>query len=427
MITNAKVIENNKGILKFEFEIEPKIFKNAIQKVYDKKRKSFKIPGFRNGKVPRAVLEKFYGKNMFYSDAVNEILPEKYDEIEKKMAFNFIEKPKIEISKISEENGITFIATVAILPEFEIGEYKGIKVQRKNFSITSHEVDEELEKQRKKNAREIVVEDRPVQVDDFVNIDYEIFLNDKQEKDKSLKNFVFQVGSNQVISGFGEKLIGKSLGEEIEFNLNFPNEFYDKDLEGKNGKFKIKINKIWIQELPILNDEFAKDVSEFDTLEELKTNIMEKLEGINRIKVENMIENDILEKIVKRTEVVVPDVMVEKELKKTFENYFEQLNVNGFDVKKFLESMDENEKNKHKSAVQNSIKTRIIIDKIMKIENIKVSEEEILNEYNKLSQKNKIDVKKIKNYISKENIAYDIKTRKVLKLLKDKAIIIENN
>jgi trigger factor len=413
----------NANVAVFTFSATKDELEDAIARVYQKNRKKYKVQGFRAGKVPRQIIEKLYGLEIFFEDAANDLLPGLYSKTVIERKLRPISDPEISITKISKDHGIDFVAKVAVFPDFELKNYKGIKVKRVHHDVSEADVDAEFNKLREKNARIVTIEDRPVQDGDYLNIDYEVFLDGKSLNDVNSKDFEVQIGSKKTIPGFEDELIGKNSGETFEFDIDFPAEFYDKRLEGKRGKFNVHINRITEHVLPELDDEFAKDISEFDTLGELRTDIKTRLEKANANREKTETEAEIIHKIAADVEIDVPDIMVRNELKAGIQSYFTRLGVQNVDVNKFLDALDDAERARQWDAASAKVKSDLILDKVINLENIEASDAEVDDSYEKISKDGGISVDAARKYLSRANVEYDIKLRKAMELLSNEAVI----
>lgn len=284
-----------KNVVSFEFSVSAEEFEKAVEKAYRKNVGKINIQGFRKGKAPRQIIERYYGKEIFYEDAINIVLPDAYDKAIEENSIQPVDQPEIDLKgEISKEDGVTFTAKVTVKPEFEMGAYKGIEAAKVTHRTLKKDVDAEIEKLRERNSRMVPVEDRAVQKDDIANIDFEGFADGTAFEGGKGENFDLTIGSGQFIPGFEDQLIGANIGDEIEVNVKFPEEYHAEELKGKDAVFQVKINGIKVKELPELDDEFAKDVSEFDTLEELQKSTKEKLAAANKERAQHETEENVI-------------------------------------------------------------------------------------------------------------------------------------
>lgn len=405
-------------------------FQKAIQEAYLKNRKKFNIPGFRKGKAPRKIIEMQYGEGIFYEDAINIALPKEYDKAIDEHNLEPVDRPDIDIEQIEKGKDLVFTAKVTVKPEVKLGEYKGIEVNKIEYNVTDEDVEKDLEKTREMNARLITIEDRPVKENDTVIIDYKGFVEGEQFEGGTAENQTLVIGSGQFIPGFEEQLVGANKGDEVEVKVTFPEEYHSEELAGKEAEFHVKINEIKFKELPQLDDEFAKDVSEFETLDELKDDIRKKLEETAKDKAEKETREKVLEKVVENTEIDIPEAMVDTEIDNMLRDFDFQLRYQGFDLEKYLEFTKTNIEDLRKQMrddAYNRVKTSLVIEAIGEEENIEATEEDVNNELEKLAENHKTTVDKMKENFKAENFEYlknTIKVRKTIDLLVENAKLV---
>jgi len=405
-------------------------FQKAIQEAYLKNRKKFNIPGFRKGKAPRKIIEMQYGEGIFYEDAINIALPKEYDKAIDEHNLEPVDRPDIDIEQIEKGKDLVFTAKVTVKPEVKLGEYKGIEVNKIEYNVTDEDVEKDLEKTREMNARLITIEDRPVKENDTVIIDYKGFVEGEQFEGGTAENQTLVIGSGQFIPGFEEQLVGANKGDEVEVKVTFPEEYHSEELAGKEAELHVKINEIKFKELPQLDDEFAKDVSEFETLDELKDDIRKKLEETAKDKAEKETREKVLEKVVENTEIDIPEAMVDTEIDNMLRDFDFQLRYQGFDLEKYLEFTKTNIEDLRKQMrddAYNRVKTSLVIEAIGEEENIEATEEDVNNELEKLAENHKTTVDKMKENFKAENFEYlknTIKVRKTIDLLVENAKLV---
>ncbi|SHK11615.1 trigger factor [Paramaledivibacter caminithermalis] len=410
--------EGNKVTLQITVRAED--FKKAVQKSYLKNRKKFNIPGFRKGKAPRKIIEMQYGEGVFYEDAINIVLPEKYDKAVEKHNLEPVDRPDIDIDKIEKDKDLVFTATVTVKPEVSLGDYKGIEVEKIEYNVTDEDVNEEIEKMRDMNSRLISIEDRPVQKDDTVIIDYKGFVGDQQFEGGTAENQTLVIGSNTFIPGFEDQLINANVGDEVEVNVTFPEEYHAENLAGKDAVFYVKIKEIKFKELPELDDEFAKDVSEFDTLEELKNDKRKQMEEISKNRAEKELREKVLDKVVENAEVDIPEAMVDTEIDNMLRDFDFQLRYQGLDLQKYLEFTKgniEDLRKQMKDDAYNRVKTSLTLEAIGKAEDIEVTDEDLEKEFEKMAESHKTTVEKLKESFKQDNFGYIKNTIKVRKTI----------
>ena len=388
---NVKVEKTEKNNeLKIDFEIEAEKFENAIQTVFNKNAKYFNIPGFRKGKAPFHIVEKQYGVQIFYEDAFNELVPEIYEQALKENNIEAVSKPEIEISQMEKGKDLKFSATVQTKPEVKLGKYKGIEIKKVEYNVSENDIEHELEHMAEHNSRLVTVNDRPVKQQDVVVIDFEGFVDGKPFDGGKAENHELTIGSKTFIPGFEEQIIGMKIDEEKDINVKFPDEYFSKDLAGKDATFKVKLHEIKVKELPKIDDEFAKDTSEFDTLSDLKNNIKERLEKQNKEREKSETENAAVDVLCENTEIDIPSGMIETEIDNAVEEVRGRLSYQGMKLEDYLKiinkTMDEFRK-EYEEQAKKSVKVRLIIEAISKDADIKVDEKEIEDKIKEMAEK----------------------------------------
>ncbi len=416
----SKVEKTEKNIVEFEFSVNGEEFKKAIDKAYKKNVGQIAIPGFRKGKAPRQIIEKYYGSEVFYEDAVNIVLPDAYDKAIEEQNIEAVAQPEIDVLSISKEDGVVFSAKVTVKPDFELGQYKGVETKKITHRTTEKEVNAEIEKVRERNARQVNVEDRAAQLDDTVTIDFEGFCDGVAFDGGKGENFDLKLGSGQFIPGFEDQLVGKNIGEDVEVNVTFPTEYHSEDLKGKDAMFKVKINAIKAQELPELDDEFAKDISEFDTFEDYKADVTKKLKEQNKEKAKKELEDKILEIICDNTEIDIPEAMFETAVENQIREFAMQLSYQGISIEQYAQYTGQTldaMKAQIRPGAEKQVKTSLILEKIAKVEGIEVSDEEVDAELEKMAEQSKMKVEDVKKYVSVDNIKDSKKVEKTIEFL----------
>ena len=394
-------------MVSFEFSVSAEEFNKAIDKAYKKNVGRINVQGFRKGKAPRAIIERYYGKEIFYEDAVNIVLPDAYDKAIDENKIETVAQPEIDVKEISPETGVVFTAKVTVKPEFELGTYKGVEVAKVTHRTTEKEINGEIEKVRERNARLVSVEDRAAKKDDIVNIDYEGFADGVAIAGGKAEGFDLTLGSGQFIPGFEDQLIGKNIGDDVEVNVTFPKEYHSEDLKGKDAIFKVKINGIKVKELPELDDEFAKDVSEFDTFEEYKADLTKKLKEANKAKSKQEFENKVVDKVVENTEINIPEAMIEASVENRIRDFATQLSYQGLDFKQYMQytgSTLDSLKEQFRPDAEKNIKTSLVLEKIAKTENIEATDKEVEAVIKDYAEKSKMSVDEVKKYINPDEI-----------------------
>ena len=418
--------ENNNE-LKLEFTIEAKKFDEGMKKVYAKTAKYINIPGFRKGKAPMAVVEKHYGPEVFYEDTFNEIVPEEFERELKENNIEAVSKPEIEVKQIGKGQDLIFTAVVQTKPEVKLGKYKGIQLKKVEYNVSDEDINHELGHMQDRNSRLVNVEDRPVEDGDITVIDFEGFVNDVAFEGGKGENYELTIGSKTFIPGFEDQIIGMKIDEERDINVKFPEEYFSEELKGKDAVFKVKLHEIKKKELPELNDDFAKDTSEFDTLDELKASIKEKLEHENKHKAEYEMEDAVVKAAVETVEVEIPSGMVETEVDNMVKDMETRLSYQGVRLEQYLQMIGksmEDFRKEHEENAKTSVKTRLTLEAIVKAENIEASEEEVAKKVEEMATmygKTAEELKANEQFVT--YVKDSIKNEAVVKFLLDNAKI----
>jgi len=425
-LNSANKIETSKYEL--EISVDKDKFAEAVDKAFKKNAKRINVPGFRRGKAPRSVIEKLYGEGIFYEDAVNSLYPQAYEEAVKEAGIEPVDRADIEVVDISKEKGVTFKAKVTVKPDVELGEYKGLKAVKKVYTVSDDEVNHELEHVRERNARIITVEDRAAQKGDIAVIDYEGFLDGKPFKGGKAEKQELELGSGTFIPGFEDQIIGHKIGENFEINVTFPENYHSKELAGKPAVFKIVLHELKVRELPELDDEFAKDVSEFDTLDEYKADIKKRIQEAKDKRSETEVEDALVEQIIGSMKAEIPEVMFERAIDNMVNDFNYRLQMQGMNLKTYLHyagmEMDEFRKTFREQA-ERQVKMRLALEKIVANEKFEVTDEDLDAEYKKLAGQYGIDAEKIKNIINADDLKKDIAVNKAIDFVRDNAVITE--
>lgn len=418
--------ENNNE-LKLEFTVDAKIFAEGIEKVFKKNAKYFNVPGFRKGKVPMNIAEKHYGVEMFYEEAFNEVVPEIYDREIKENNLEVVSRPSIDIVQMEKGKDLVFTAVVQTKPEVELGKYKGIELEKVEYTVEDKDIDHELGHMAEKNARVITVEDRPVQEGDIAVIDFEGSVDGVPFEGGKAEKHELEIGSHSFIEGFEDQVIGMKIEEEKDINVTFPEEYFSKDLAGKPAVFKVKVHEIKAKELPTMDDDFAKDVSEFDTLDELKASIKKNLEEQNEHKAKHEIEDKAIQKVCENAKVEIPSGMIELEIDNMEEDMNRRLAYQGLNVEqylKFLNKTKEDFRNEMKPQAETSIKTRLVLEAISKEAKIEIPEEELNAKIAELAKTYNRPEDELKaNEEFKKYVSSSLESEKVIKYIVDNAKI----
>lgn len=425
--------KKEKNTVFFNIEISPEEFEKGIQKVYLETRSRFSIPGFRKGKVPRQIIEMNYGKEVFYEDALNELLPEHYEKAIEELELEPVDRPHIDVDEIKKDQPVLVKIHVDVKPEVELGDYSTIEIEKVEYEVTDEMVDNEVTTAQNQNSRMVDVSDRAVKEGDILTIDYAGFNDGEQFPGGTAQDQQLEIGSNAFIPGFEEQLIGKNKDEEVEVNVTFPEEYQEESLQGKDVTFNVTIKEIKEKELPELDDEFAKDVSEFDTLEEYKNSIKERLEDELAKQEEVETENKVVEKAVELSEVDVPQGMIEAQVENELNDFGYRLQMQGLNLEQYLEltgSDAEGMKDQFRPMAEKRVSSDLVLEAIAEKEKIEVSDEDIDEELNLLAdQYNQEDKDKFIEDMKKGDLDFlkaGIKNKKVIEILKENIKYIEN-
>lgn len=384
-------VENteNKNEVKLEFTIEASKFDEAIKKVYLKSAKYFNIPGFRKGKAPMNIVEKYYGDEIFYEDAFNEVVPEVYEKELKENNIEAVSHPDIDVKQIGKGQDLIFTAVVQTKPEVKLGKYKGIELKKVEYNVTDHDIEHELGHMQEKNARLVSVEDRAVESGDITVIDFEGFVDGVAFEGGKAENHELTIGSNTFIPGFEDQIIGMKIDEEKDINVKFPEEYFSEELKGKDATFKVKLHEIKKKELPELNDDFAKDVSEFDTLEELKNSIKEKIEEENKNKAKYETEDAAVKAACDNVTIDIPSGMIETEIDNMTKEIEQRLSYQGMKLENYLQMIGKTKeefRKEYEEQASTSVKSRLVLEAIIKAENIEADDEKVQEKIKQMAE-----------------------------------------
>ncbi len=378
---NCKVEKTeNANEVKLELTVEASRFDEAIKKVYFKSAKYFNIPGFRKGKAPMKIVEKYYGEEIFFEDAFNDIAPEVLEEAVKEKKLEVVSRPDIDVKQIGKGQDLIFTAVFQTKPEAELEKYKGIEIKKIEYNVTDEDINHELTHMQEHNARMISIEDRPVEKGDIAVIDFEGFVDGVAFEGGKAENHELEIGSNTFIPGFEDQIIGMKIEEEKDIKVKFPDEYFSKDLAGKDATFKVKVNEIKKKELPELDDEFAKDVSEFDTLEELKKSIKDKMEKDNKQKEKYETEDAVIKAVCENVKVDIPSGMIETETENMLKDVETRLSYQGLKLDQYLQMIGKTREDmlkEYEPQAIESIKSRLMLEAVIKAEKIEATEDEI--------------------------------------------------
>ena len=428
----VELIKQEGTKVSFKLTVDNEKFESAIVKAYNKNKGKYNIPGFRKGKAPRKVIETHYGKGVFYSDAIDIVFPEVYPAAIDELKIDPIDMPSIDVEEISKDNGLVLLVDVEVKPEFQLGDYKGVEVEKVDETVNEDVVNAKLDEMREKGSRLVSVE-REIANGDTANIDFEGFDGEVAFEGGKGENYDLVIGSGSFIPGFEDQLVGKKAGEEVEVNVTFPEEYHAENLAGKPVVFKVKVNEVKVKELPELNDEFAADTTEFNTLEELRADVRAKAEADAKEAAKNELRNRVIEKVVANTEVEVPEAMIKHEIENQMMELNYQLQYQGFGMEQFLQmtgkTMEEFKAefaaSRREEALRN-VKTSLVIEAIAKAEGVEVNEEEVNAEVQKMADAYNMTVEQVKGALRAtdlKDMEGQLKIRKTIDLLVENAKI----
>lgn len=426
MSVKLENLEDN--VVQLEIEVSPQDFEEGMQKSYIKNVKSINIPGFRAGKTPRKIIEQYYGKEIFYEDAINFIVPGAYDKAVKETSIQPVDKPDISVTQLEDDKNFIFTAKVYVKPTFELSNYKGIEIEKKVHNVTDAEIDEEISKLLDRNARLLTLEEGTIENGDTAVIYFCGYVDGEPFDGGEADNYELVIGSGSFIDGFEEQLIGKNSGSNVKVNVRFPDDYHSEELEGREAEFDVVIKEIKRKEFPVLDDEFAKDVSEFDTLDELKADLRKNLEEVANTKSKSELENGIVQKVIDSTEISIPQCMIDSKIDEFVEDYERSLSSRGISLDSYYaytESSEDDLRMSLKDRAVYEIKAELILEKVAEIENLSVSSEEIENELVRISEYTGTDLKTVKKLISIETVELDLLRQRAFSYLIDNANIKE--
>ena len=402
---SVQVEKLEKNMAKLTIEVSADELEKAIEKVYQKQKKNISIPGFRKGKVPRAMVEKMYGKEVFYEEAANEIMPAAYEKAYDECGENIVSSPKVDVVQIESGKPFIFTAEVALKPEVTLGAYKGIEVDKVEVTVSDEEVDAEIERERDRNARSVSVSDRAVQDKDQTVIDFEGFVDGVAFQGGKGENYPLTIGSGAFIPGFEEQLIGKNIGEECDVNVTFPEEYHAEDLAGKAAVFKVTVKEIKEKQLPELDDEFAAEVSEFDTLAEYKEDVKKNLTEKREKDVKNAKEDAVVDAIIENATMDIPEAMIETQQRQMIQEFAQNIQMQGLSIEQYFQFTGltaETMMEQVKPQAEKRIKSRLVLEAVAKAENITVSDEDFDKEVAKMAEMYQMEADKVKESIGEE-------------------------
>ena len=423
LIRNEKVADNT---VELEFKVSAEVFAEAVTKAFKKANKDITVPGFRKGKAPRSVVEKMFGAEVFFNDAIDALLPDAYADAVEAAGIEPVARPEVDIKACSKEEGFVAVAKVVVKPEVKVNEYKGLKAVRKSAVVEDAAVEAELNTLRERNGRLVEVEGRKAELNDTANIDFEGFVDEVAFEGGKGEGFDLLLGSGQFIPGFEEQIVGHEIGEEFDVNVTFPEEYHATDLAGKAAVFKTKLNSLNAKELPELDDEFAKDVSEFDTLDELKADIRKAMEERASQQAELEVENTLVDAVVASMEAIIPEEMTENRIDELVRDFEGRMAQQGLQLATYLQytgmEMESFRKTFREQAEQ-QVKIRLALEKVAEMENLTASDEEVEAELAKIAEAYKMKLEQVKAFIPAVEIRKDLVINKAIDFIKENAEI----
>ena len=421
MSVQVENLEHN--MAKLTIEVSAEELEKALDSAYNKQKNSISIPGFRKGKVPRAMIEKMYGAGVFYEDAANELMQKSYPEAIDESGVDIVSRPSVEVVQIEKGKPFIYTAEVAVKPEVELGKYKGVTVTKIDTSVSDDEVAEALEQERNKNARDVSVTDRTIQEGDTAVIDFEGFVDGVAFEGGKGENHPLEIGSHSFIDTFEDQLVGKNAGDEVEVNVTFPEQYQAAELAGKPAMFKVKINEVKAKELPELDDEFAQDVSEFDTLAEYKEDLKKQLVEKKEVEAKKTKEDEAIQKIIDKSKMDIPEAMIETQCESMVEEFAQRIAQSGLSMEQYLQfsgmTVDQLKEQVRPEATTR-IQSSLVLEQIAKEENIEISDEEVDAEVEKMAAAYGMEADKLKEYMGeaeKKSMKSDLAITKAVELI----------
>ncbi len=425
---SLQVEKLEKNMAKLTIEVSAEDLEKAIEKVYQKQKKQISIPGFRKGKVPRMMVEKMYGKEVFYEDAANDLIPDAYDKAVDECAEDIVSSPKIEVTQIEGGKPFIFTATVALKPEVKLGEYKGVKIEKIDREVTEEDVMAEINRERDSNARNITVEDRPVKDGDMTVLDFEGFVDGVAFEGGKGEDYPLTIGSGAFIPGFEEQLVGAEIGSEVEVKVTFPEDYQAEELQGREAVFKCTVKEIREKEIPELDDEFASEESEFDTLAEYKEDVRKNLTEKKEKDAEAARENEAVQAAVEDSEIEIPEAMLETQQRQMVDEFAQRITMQGMSMEQYMQftgATYEKMIEQVKPQAEERIRARLVLEAIVKAENIAATDEEFEEELKTMAEVYQMEIDKVKELMGereKKNIMQDLAVRKAAEFVAKNAV-----
>lgn len=425
---SVQVEKLEKSMAKLTITVEAAKFDAAVDSAYQKNKGKIALPGFRKGKAPRAMIEKMYGTGVFFEDAANELIPEAYETAAKESELEIVAQPEIEVTQMDKGTDFIFTATVAIKPEVTLGDYKGIEVEKKEAEVSEEEITAEIDKAREANSRLITIEDRATEDGDTVIIDFDGYVDGKQFEGGYAEDYTLVLGSHSFIDNFEDQLVGKNLGEDVEVNVTFPEEYRVDELKGKPALFKVKIKEIQKKELPELDDDFAQDVSDFDTLDEYKADVEKKILENKENQIKREQEDQIIEKIIENAQMEIPQQMIAAQTRQMTQEFAQRLQSQGLSLEQYMQFTGLTPQKMMEDLEPQALKriqSRLVLEAVVAAENIEASDEEIDKELENMASMYQMEIDKLKELIGddeKKQIGMDLAVQKAVEFVVKEAV-----
>lgn len=425
---SLQVEKLEKNMAKFTIEVSPEEFDVAVEKAYQKNKNKMNIQGFRKGKAPRKMIEKMYGKEIFFEEAANIIIPEAYTKALEECEEDVVSQPSIDVIQIEAGKPFIFTAEVALKPEVELGTYKGVEIEKLDTEVTDADLEAEIDKVREQNARTITIEDRPVQDKDMTVIDFEGFVDGEAFEGGKAEDYSLTIGSHSFIDTFEEQLIGKNIGEEVEVNVTFPEEYHEEELAGKPAMFKVTVKEIKVKELPELDDDFAQDVSDCETLDEYKDTLREEIQGRKEDAAKNAKEDAVIEAIIEDAKMDIPNPMIDTQVRQMAEDFARRISQQGISLDQYFQFTGMNPESfleQMKPQALKRIQSRLVLESVVAAEGIQATEEEIEKEMSDMAEAYQMELDKVKELMGdaeKEQLALDLAVQKAVTLVVENAV-----
>lgn len=425
---SVQVEKLEKSMAKLTIEVAAEEFNAALDQAYQKSKGKIALPGFRKGKAPRAMIEKMYGPAVFYEDAANLVIPNAYEKAAKESELEIVAQPEIDVTQVEKGKNFIFTATVAVKPEVTLGDYKGIEVKKKTAEVTEEEVTAEMDRVRESNSRMITIEDRAAQNGDTVLIDFDGYVDGEQFEGGKAEDYALVLGSHSFIDNFEDQLVGKNIGDDVEVNVTFPEQYQAEELQGKPALFKVKMKEIKVKELPELDDEFAQDVSDFDTLAEYKADVEKKLLENKEAAAKREKEEDVVTKIIENATMEIPDPMIDAQTRQMTQEFAQRIQAQGLSMEQYMQFTGLTPQKMMEELQPQALKriqSRLVLEAVVAAEKIEATQEEIDKEIENMAQMYQMEVEKLKDLVGEEEkkqIGLDLAVQKAVEFVVDAAV-----